>query len=194
VSSTDLVQLLLARGVDVNAQLTLFPPYRSLADRGNDNMLTIGATPLLRAAKAGDVDVVRWLLEKGADATVATIEGNTPLLTAAGVASRDSDTRGRFRTEAQAIATVELLLAAGADINEANGAGMTALHGAAFWGWNGLVQLLVDRGARIDVKDARGRTPIDAAMGRAGGNGFGGNRIDVHADTAALLEKLAAAQ
>ena len=52
------------------------------------------------------------------------------------------------------------------------------------------MQVLADRGARLDVKDRRGMTPIDSAMGRAGGNGFGGNRIDVHEDTAALLKKL----
>jgi ankyrin repeat protein len=194
VSSTELVTLLLARGADVNAQLTLFPPYRSLADRGNDNMITIGATPLLRAAKAGDADVVSWLLAKGADPSAATIEGITPLLAAAGVGSRDSDTRGRFRTEAQALASVEKLLAAGADVNDANRAGTTALHGAAFWGWNSVVRLLAERGARLDAKDARGRTPIDAALGRAGGNGFGGNRIDLHEDTAALLRTLGATQ
>jgi hypothetical protein len=55
------------------------------------------------------------------------------------------------------------------------------------------VQVLADRGARLDVKDRRGMTPIDSAMGRAGGNGFGGNRIDVHEDTAALLKKLMSA-
>ena len=72
VSSTELVKLVLARGADVNAQLVLFPPYRSLADRGSDNVLTIGATPLVRAAKAGDVDAVRWLLEKRADPNAVT--------------------------------------------------------------------------------------------------------------------------
>ncbi|MGE0445115.1 MAG: ankyrin repeat domain-containing protein [Vicinamibacterales bacterium] len=192
VSSAELVQLLLARGANVDASLTLFPPYRSLADRGNDNMITIGATPLLRAAKAGDVDGIRWLLEKGADVSLATIEGITPLLAAAGVGSRDSDTRGRFRTEAQALESVQLLLDAGADVTAATGAGTTALHGAAFWGWNSVVRLLAGRGADLDAKDARGRTAVDAAMGRAGGNGFGGNRIDVHDDTASLLKELGA--
>jgi ankyrin repeat protein len=192
VSSTELLDLLLARGADVNAQLALFPPYRSLGDRGSDNLLTIGATPLVRAAKAGDLVVMRKLLEKGADVRVATLDGITPLLAAAGVASRDSDTRGRFKTQRDAVEAVRLLLAAGADINDADNRGQTALHGAAFWGFNELVQLLVERGAKLDAKDRRGMTPIDSAMGRAGGNGFGGNRIDVHADTAALLERLAA--
>jgi hypothetical protein len=194
VSSTELLDVLLARGADVNAQLVLFPPYRSLGDRGNDNMLTIGATPLLRAAKAADLAAMRKLLEKGADVHAATIDGLTPLLAAAGVGARDSDTRGRYRTQPDAVEAVTLLLAAGADVRDADNRGQTALHGAAFWGYNDLVRLLAGRGATLDAKDQRGMTPIDSAMGRAGGNGFGGNRIDVHKDTAALLEELLAAR
>jgi ankyrin repeat protein len=194
VSSTELLDLVLARGADVNAQLVLFPPYRSLGDRGNDNMLTIGATPLLRAAKAVDLPAIRTLLAHGADVHIATIEGITPLLAAAGVGSRDSDTRGRYRTEAAAVEAVTLLLDAGGNVADADGRGQTALHGAAFWGYNALVRLLAGRGAALDARDRRGMTPIDSAMGRAGGNGFGGNRIDVHAETAALLEQLLASR
>ena len=193
VGSTELLKLVLAHGADVHAQLVLFPPYRSLADRGSDNVLTIGATPLVRAAKAGDIEAIRMLLDKHADPNVATADGITPLLAAAGVGSRDSDTRGRYKTEQDAIEAVKVLLDAGAQINVADNRGQTALHGASFWGWNALVQVLADRGARLDVKDRRGMTPIDSAMGRAGGNGFGGNRIDVHEDTAALLKKLMSA-
>ena len=192
VSCAELIDLLLARGADVNAQLVLFPPYRSLADRGNDNLLTIGATPLVRAAKAVDLVTMRKLLARGADVHAPTADSITPLLAAAGVGSRDSDTRGRYRTERDAVTAVTMLLDAGADVDDADTRGQTALHGAAFWGYNDLVRLLASRGAALDAKDRRGMTPIDSAMGRAGGNGFGGNRIDVHADTAALLERLAA--
>jgi ankyrin repeat protein len=190
VTSDEVLRLLLARGADVNAQLVLFPPYRSLADRGSDNLLTIGATPLIRAAKAGDVDAIRLLLERGAAVEARTADGITPLLAAAGVASRDSDSRGRYKTEKDAIESLRLLLAAGAGIAATDDRGATAMHGAAFWGFNELVQFLADHGAKLDAKDRRGFTPIDSAMGRAGGNGFGGNRIDVHADTAALIGKL----
>ena len=51
---------------------------------------------------------------------------------------------------------------------------------------------LVSKGANLDAKDNRGMTPVDSAMGRAGGNSRGGARIDVHEDTAALLKKLIA--
>jgi len=63
---------------------------------------------------------------------------------------------------------------------------------SAFWGWNDVVQYLFDHGAKLDVKDSGGMSPIDAAMGKAGGNSRGGQRIDVHEDTAALLRKLGA--
>jgi ankyrin repeat protein len=193
VSSTDLLKVVLAHGADVNAPLVLFPPYRSLGDRGSDNILTIGATPLVRAAKAGDATAIRWLLEKSADPNIANINGTTPLLAAAGLGSRDSDTRGRYKTESDGIESAKLLLDAGADIHAADDRGQTVLHGAAFWGWSRMVQLLADRGAKLDAKDKKGMTPIDSAMGRNGGNGFGGNRIDIHEDTAALLKKLMAA-
>jgi len=193
VSSDQLLKQLLAKGADVDAQLVLFPPYRSLADRGADNVMTIGATPLVRAAKAGDVAAVRLLLEHHADVSLPTADGVTPLIAAAGVGSRDSDTRGRYKTEKDAIDSVKLLLAAGADVNATDNRGQTPLHGAAFWGWTELVQLLADRGANVNAKDRRGLTPLDSALGKAGGNGFGGNRIEVHEDTAALLRRLMAA-
>jgi len=193
VSSTDLLKLVLAHGADVNATLVLFPPYRSLGDRGLDNFLGIGATPLLRAAKAGDIVAIKWLLEKGADPNTPTMTGHTPLMAAAGLGSRDSDSRGQYKTESDALESVKLLFNAGAKIDVTEEArGQTPLHGAAFWGWNSVVQFLADHGARLDAKDKKGQTPMDSAMGRAGGQARG-DRIDVHADTAALLKKLMSA-
>ena len=194
VSSTDLLKTILAHDAEVNVQLVTHPPYRSMGDRGSDNILTIGATPLLRAAKAGDTLAIRMLLDKGADPNLANKPGVTPLMAATGVGSRDSDTRGRYKTEAEAIESARMLLEAGADINAREDKGQTALHGAAFWGFTELVQFLADHGARLDAKDNRGMTPIDSALGRAGGNGFSGTRIDVHQDTADLLKKLIGAK
>jgi ankyrin repeat protein len=97
--------------------------------------------------------------------------------------------------EERSIASLELLIKAGGDIGAKatggrNTPGQTPLHGAAFWGWNSVVQFLVDHGARLDAKDARGFTPVDSALGKAGGNSRGNQRIDVHEDTAELLRKL----
>jgi len=71
----------------------------------------------------------------------------------------------------------------------ARSAGRTALFGAAFWGWNDVVDYLVDRGARIGGAERGGLTPVDAALGRAGGHGRG-STIEVFEDTAARLREL----
>ena len=67
---------------------------------------------------------------------------------------------------------------------------LMALHGAALKGYDQVVQFLADHGARLDAKDRRGFTPLDAAMGKAGGLGFDGAASEPHASTAALLRKL----
>ena len=85
----------------------------------------------------------------------------------------------------------KLCLAAGVDINAASGQGQTALHGAALKGSDQVVEFLAAHGAKLDAKDNQGKTPLDAAMGLAGGSGgFDGSRKDVHESTAALLRKL----
>jgi ankyrin repeat protein len=192
-TSLKLIELLLDAGANPNAQLKLFPPYRSLgADRGADQMLTIGTTPLLRAAKAGDAPAIRLLIAHGANLELPNTAGITPLMAAAGIGSNDIDTRGRFKTSKEAVESVQVLLAAGADINARDNLGRTALHGAAFWGWNDVVKTLVAGGANVAAKDAKGMTPVDSAMGRAGGHGRGGQSAEVHQETATLLQQLAA--
>ena len=196
-SSLEVIELLLKKGANPNLQLKLLPPFRSLgADRGVDSMLTIGATPLLRAAKAMDAPAIELLLKYGANPNLPTTRGMIPIVAAAGVGSVDADTRGWFTTEdvqQRAIASLDLLLKAGGDVNAADPQrGTTLLHGAAFWGWNDVVKYLVSKGAKLDAKDNRGFTPIDSALGKAGGNSRGGQRVDVHQDTADLLKQLCA--
>ena len=193
LTSLDLIGMLLARGADVNAQLKSQQAYRAKLDRGTDTVLTTGATPLLRAAKAGDVAAVRLLLEKGADVKLATKAGVTPLMIAAGLGTKEEDTTGRSKTEADTIKTITLLLDAGPGIdviNAADNAGRTALHGAALQGYDQVVRFLAERGAKLDVKDQRGFTPLDVAMGLAGGVGFDGKASNPHESTAALLREL----
>jgi ankyrin repeat protein len=192
LSSLDLIQALIAHGANVNAQLKKQQPYRSKVDRGADTMLGTGATPLLRAAKAGDTEVVKVLLAKGADPKLTTKFGMTPLMAAAGLGTKEEDTTGRKKTEPEAIASIKLCLDAGVDVNAADNQGETALHGAAQKGWDQVVQFLVDHGAKLDVKDKKGRTPLDAANGLLGNGGFDGSRRDVHESTVALLRKLMA--
>jgi uncharacterized protein len=192
LTSLDLIQALLAHGANVNAQLKKQQPYRSKVDRGADTMLGTGTTPLMRAAKAGDTEVVKVLLAKGADPKLTTRFGMTPLMAAAGLGTKEEDTTGRKKTEAEAIAAIKLCLDAGADVNAIDNQGDTALHGAAQKGDDQVVQFLVDHGAKLDIKDKKGRTPLDAANGLMGNGGFDGSRRDVHESTAALLRKLMA--
>jgi len=192
LTSMDLIQALLAHGANVNAQLTKLQPYRTKLDRGDDTMLGMGTTPMLRAAKAGDAEVIRALLAKSADPKIPNKTGITPLMAAAGLGTKEEDTTARKKTEADAIASIKLCLDAGVDVNAADNQGDTALHGAAQKGWDQVVQFLVDRGAKLDLKDKKGHSPLDAAMGLMGNGGFDGSRRDIHESTAALLRKLMA--
>jgi ankyrin repeat protein len=203
-TSLKMIELLLDAGANPNAQLKLFPPYRALGpDRGADLMLTMGATPLLRAAKAGDVPVVKLLLAHGANPNLPNLYGTTPIMAAAGLSSNEIDTRGRFKKEADAVESINLLVKAGGDVNAHETrqcppsgffcvSGQTALHGAALWGWNDVVKALVANNGDLNAKDAKGNTPLDSALGKAGGHGRGGTRIEVHEQTAALIRELSA--
>ena len=86
-------------------------------DRGGDTILAQGATPLLRAARAGDAPFVELLLKHKALVDLPSKEGVTPLMAAAGVEFGTRVTRGRNRTDEGVLATMQLLLDAGADIN-----------------------------------------------------------------------------
>ncbi len=194
-TALELMQQLLKAGANPNLPLRLLMPYRAVGpDRGADLLLTIGTTPLLRAAKAADVAAVRLLLANGARVDLAQSAGVTPVLAAAGVGSTGIDTRGSIKTEAQIIETLDLLVKAGGDLNAADKQGRTPLMGAAFWGYDEVIRMLADRGAKLDAKDAQGRSPVDYAMGRAGGQGRGGQGVVVNEKSGKLLESLIAAR
>jgi ankyrin repeat protein len=188
----DIIRILLEKGANPNLQLKLLPPFRATgADRGLDQMLTFGTTPLLRAAKAQDAPAIKLLLEHGAIVDLPNVQGMTPTLAASGMGSVDADTRGNYYLpdiQDRAIASLDLLLAHGGEVNgRAGRLQQVPLHGAAFWGWNRVVEFLLSKGADINLADSRGFTAVDYAMGRAGGNSRGGQRIDVHQDTADWL-------
>jgi ankyrin repeat protein len=121
VTALDVAKMLLDAGANPNLQLKRRPPYRDVPqDRGGDTILAQGATPLLRAARAGDAPFVDLLLKHQALVDLPSKEGVTPLMAAAGVEFGTRVTRGRNRTNDGVLATMKLLLAAGADINARN--------------------------------------------------------------------------
>jgi ankyrin repeat protein len=118
LTAVDLGRMLLERGANPNIQLKRRPPYRDVPqDRGGDQMLAQGATPLLRAARAGDDKFVALLLENKALVDLPSKEGFTPLMAAAGVDYGQRVTRGRNRTDEGVLATMDLLVKAGANVN-----------------------------------------------------------------------------
>ena len=184
----ELIDLLLQKGANPNAQLKLRPPYRNAVfDRNADFQLIEGATPLLRAAVAADVESIRRLLAAGARVDLPNFDGVTPLMAAVSA----SGTRGRNKTEAQAMAAVTLLQAAGADVNAGGRSGLTAAHSAASRGWHGMLKLLAGHGANLDASERDRLTPLDYALGRSR-VGFLQTRPPVRTDTAAVLRELGA--
>ena len=121
VTALDVAKMLLDAGANPNLQLKRRPPYRDVPqDRGGDTILAQGATPLLRAARAGDAPFVDLLLKHKALVDLPSKEGVTPLMAAAGVEFGTRVTRGRNRTNEGVLATMKLLIDAGANVNARN--------------------------------------------------------------------------
>ena len=176
------LRALLAHGADVNGRNSMEEPRWSGA-RYRRHMT--GATAFLLAAKSADVEALRLLLEYGADPTIDTEDGITPLMAAAGISWASNQDRA---SEAQVLEAVRLLVEElGADVNAVSAVGETPLHAAAYRGANSVVRYLVDRGAALDVVAIDGRTPLRVADGVEYGNSFA-----AHPHTAALLRELGA--
>lgn len=201
-TALDVIRILLEAGVNPNPQLNMHRLGRGgNLSRFTDDLLTTGATPLLRAAIGHDVEAARALLDAGALVDLPNVMGVTPLMGAAGIGVGRGIVSGRAgEGEQRAIETVALLLEAGADVNArvveaynrtsriartssmTGREGQTALYAAAGFGWADLVGYLIEHGAAVDVVDAHGRSPLDAALGNAGG------RLDTaHEDVAEIL-------
>jgi ankyrin repeat protein len=138
--------------------------------------------------------MIKVLLDGGADARLTQKDGTTAVMIAAsGRGQRvyaGTASVGTPATDEDALEAVTLLLNAPADVAAANANGQTALHNAAARGFDPIVKLLIDKGARLDAKDRLGRLPIDMARGAGGGGrGRGGAGGGVHASTAALLSE-----
>jgi ankyrin repeat protein len=190
--------MLLKKGANPNLQLKLRPPYRNVPfDRGGDQVLSTGATPLLRASKAGDNPAaMQLLLDHGALVDLPNADGITPLMIAAGMGHGNNPSRGRYQTDDDAVVALKILLKAGADIHRRATNGQTAMHGAALKGWNATIRFLAENGAELEPKDRDGKTPLDYASGnyRNPTGGGGGNLVPPapNPETMALLKELIA--
>jgi uncharacterized protein len=162
--SVGAVRMLLKHGANPNARLK-GPILRRVYDAG-DNRLGEGATPFMRAARKCDVELMRVLLDARADVTLTQKSGNTPLMLCAGAVSGGASEDNPDRvSEQEAVAAIRLALEAGVDVNAINVTGDTALHTAATTngGSPALIRLLVEKGARLDIKNKAERTPLEAA-------------------------------
>jgi len=183
----DLIKALLAKGANPN-QRTDTTPVHGLMQFDGSWVNFDGQTPFIRAALSGDIDVMRLLLQHGADPNLATTQGSTALMAAAGINWIPAQTV--TRPEANYVEAVKLCLERGADVNATNSLKLAAIHGAANRGWTSIIQILADHGATLDQPDVGGRTPMVFAEGI-----FLAIRPPVpKPDAIALLKKLMAAR
>ncbi len=139
-----------------------------------------GITLLMEAAKSGKLEMVGHLIELGADVNERLPGGGTALFVA--ISSRNPDTVRSlieagaevggnekaadpiiFAAALQVEEVVELLIAAGANVNAVNrNNGLTPLHRAVTSG-AGMVKLLLEAGARPGVSNQEGHTALDLA-------------------------------
>lgn len=181
-SVMDVITALLAANVDPNAELRMHRPTRGgYTGRFSEPLLDVGATPLLRAIMANDMEVIQALVAKGASPNINAM-GVTPFLAAAGAGGGGGrgggpGPRGAGAGGGEAFALLDLLLQRGADVNArvtgtktysmriartpSTNEGMTALHVAAQSGRADLVRYLLAQGANPAIADSNGRKPID---------------------------------
>jgi ankyrin repeat protein len=161
--SVNIIKMLLAKGANPNARLK-GAILKRVYDAG-DNRLGEGATPFMRAARKCDVAIMRLLLDAGADPKLTQKSGNNALMLAAGAVSSGGDETQHI-SEEQALAAITLGIAAGLDVNETNTTGDTVMHTAATsgGGLRSVIRLLSEAGARLDIKNKGGRTPLEAAQ------------------------------
>ena len=163
LSDLDFIRKLLAAGAHVNARM-----WKHFRDPQRVRYVRMGATPLLVAAKMGDLQVMQLLLDNGANPFMPTVQNITPLMAVAGVALfNPGEEAGAITPEhmAERLEAVKLLVSFGGDVNEAANDGETPLHGAVMLGYKPMVEYLIEQGASLEAKNDRNWTPLTYALG-----------------------------
>jgi ankyrin repeat protein len=180
MSSLELAKKLVEHGADINARETREPNSDM---EGRNSLNRYGATPLFLAAKSCDVPMMQALLALGADPFLGNVDGDSPLMVAAGVGVySQGESPGEPEESAQA---VKILIDLGAPVNDRDKNNETPLHGPAWRGSNEAVTLLVNAGAKLDVRNNRGWLPLTIADGV-----YYNARVMMNLHTAKLLRDL----
>jgi ankyrin repeat protein len=173
----DMMRVLLDHGADPNLALKgrMLQRYHA----GGPGAFIEGTTPLMRAARYSNLDMVRLLVERGANVQATQKDGTTALMLAAGVKyaitqEGDPENSGTF---ADSLEIVKLLADKGADVNATNSLGQTAMYGAAFVGKEPVIRFLADRGARMDAKTTAGLSIYDAVLNKGVSDDGTGSRV-----------------
>jgi len=194
-----LVTALLARGAKPDVAIVKGTPVPRYSKGFFLSSHMVGATPFFLAAQFDEPEIMRALAQHGANPSLAKPDGTTPLMAAAGV-GWDEDRRERLVDPAEhdlalvqdpdtralmgsGLRSVQAAVELGADVNAANKAGDTPLHGAARHGFSSDIQFLADKGAKLDARNGAGQTPAMAAASADD---------KVRAGVQALIQKLGA--
>ena len=190
-TAMDVVNRLLAMGVDPNHELTRMRPNGNGRGRFADYMMRGGTTPLMVAVLTLDIEPIKALLAHGAEVDVRNVFQITPLMAAVGMSGSSRGGVGsalpggpnakKTDVQEQVIKVVDLLLDAGANINARvedshtrtakliayiqgrDHEGQTAVFSAAEAGWDKVVKHMIERGADATVRDASGKYALDYA-------------------------------
>ena len=215
-TAMDVVNRLLAMGVDPNHELVRMRPNGNGRGRFEDYMMRGGTGPLMVATLSLDDEAIKVLLAHGAEVDAPNDFEITPLMAASGMsgsARSGGDGPQRPDVQARAVKVIDLFLDAGANVNARvtdsrthtgkmtayiqgrDHEGQTALFAAAESGWDQVTKHLVDRGADPTLRDASGKTPLDYAKaprpsGPGAQTGAAGAAAAARASTVAYLESL----
>ena len=173
LSQPAIAKALIARGADVNARM--MKPYLLIealelgVNRrpGDTGVFTnIGSTPFVTAAKHGQIELMRMLLDAGADPFLTAQAGENALMSAAGIGRpQPSNVTYHVWKEAEQLEAVRIGLELGLDINATNEWGLTALHGAAYTDDARVIEFLAAHGASLNPLDWQNQTPLRVAQG-----------------------------